>query len=83
MFCEYIGIGPKDYLRIIRFNYACKLLSNYPETDWCDVVCCCGYYDQMHFISEFKNIMKCTPMKLLKISEGNFYFNRPVIIMYP
>ncbi len=81
MFREYIGIGPKDYLRIIRFNYACRLLSEYPEIDWCDIICRCGYYDQMHFIHEFKNVMKCTPMKFLKISNGNFYFNRPVVII--
>ncbi len=80
LFIQHMGIAPKEYLKIIRFNYACKLISNHSEMDLFDVLCTCGYYDQMHFIHEFKEIMKTTPSQFLKISKGHFYFNRPVIM---
>jgi AraC-like DNA-binding protein len=80
LFIQDMGIAPKQYIKIIRFNYACRLISNCPEIDLFDVFCTCGYYDQMHFIHEFKEIMNTTPSHFLKICEGHFYFNRPVIM---
>lgn len=76
MFLDNIGIAPKDYMKIIRFNHACELMTAFPEKDWFDIICSCGYHDQMHFIHEFKSVMKCTPMKFLKISKSNFDFNK-------
>jgi AraC-like DNA-binding protein len=81
LFKAYVGILPKDYLKIIRFNNACKLLSQYPDIDWFDIVYSCGYYDQMHFIHEFKSIMNCPPLKFLEKCEGKFYFFRPLQII--
>ncbi len=81
LFTKDMGIAPKKYLRIIRFNYACMQISTFPEMDLFDVLCSCGYYDQMHFIHEFKEIMKTTPSHFLKITEGHFYFYRPLIVL--
>lgn len=81
MFIKHIGIGPKDYLKIIRFNHACKLMSTNSDIEWFDIIYSCGYYDQMHFIHEFKNVMKYTPSEFLRISQGKFYFNRPIIVL--
>jgi len=78
MFQNQIGIAPKNYMKIIRFNHACELMNTYPETDWFDIICSCGYHDQMHFIHEFKSVMKCTPKKFLEISKGNFDFSKPI-----
>lgn len=80
IFLKEVGINPKDYLKIIRFNHACKLMSAYPDIDWFEIIYNCGYYDQMHFIREFKYIMKATPDYFLKICNGTFYFERPVRI---
>jgi len=81
IFINHIGISPKAYLKIIRFNNACKLMGDYPDIDWFDIIGDCGYYDQMHFIHEFKKIINYNPLQLLKKSEGNFYFERPLLIM--
>jgi len=81
IFMDNIGIGPKDYMKIIRFNHACKLISTYSETDWFDIICSCGYHDQMHFIHEFKSVMKCTPKRFLKMGESDTYFNKRVVVM--
>ncbi len=80
IFQENIGIAPKDYLKIIRFNHACHLLSTYPQIDWFEIIYNCGYYDQMHFIHEFKQIMGYSPLKFLKKCDGTFFFERPFII---
>ncbi|PKQ60287.1 hypothetical protein BZG02_20015 [Labilibaculum filiforme] len=82
LFKNELGICPKTYLKIIRFNLLCKKLESFPDLDWFDIVCECGYYDQMHFIHEFKSIMNCTPQSFMKKCKGRFYFHRPFLIEY-
>jgi len=79
MFVEEVGLTPKMYLKILRFNLACRMLSRQPSVSWADLVDRCGYYDQSHFIHEFKAIMKKSPLQYLKSSRGSFYLNRPYV----
>lgn len=52
-FKSYIGLSPKFYSRIIRFSSIFELVQE--ETiDWQDIVYKAGYYDQSHFIKNFK-----------------------------
>jgi AraC-like DNA-binding protein len=53
-FLERIGVSPKMYQRIIRFNQAMKLKNANPNTKWIDITYACGYYDQMHLLRDFK-----------------------------
>jgi AraC-like DNA-binding protein len=51
-FTEKVGVSPKLYSRIKRFNY----ISNLPAAglaNWMDMVYEGGYYDQAHFIRDF------------------------------
>lgn len=52
-FKEFSGFSPKMYTRIIRFQRA---LAEYGNTarSMTDIAYECGYYDQSHFIHEFK-----------------------------
>jgi AraC-like DNA-binding protein len=79
-FCNEVGICPKEYLKIIRFNNSCRLLVQYPFYDIQDIIYHSGYYDQAHFIHEFKSIMKISPGELLKQSNGKFFLTRPFYI---
>ncbi|MBS3772321.1 MAG: helix-turn-helix transcriptional regulator [Bacteroidales bacterium] len=72
-----MGLRPKTYFKIFRFNRACRLLNQYPDIDWGELVYRCGYYDQPHFINEFHTIMKESPTQFIKTTGGNFYLNRP------
>ena len=72
-----MGLCPKTYLRIVRFNRACRLLNQYPDINYGELVYRCGYYDQPHFIREFHSIMKESPTQFIKTTGGNFYLNRP------
>ncbi|AOW21078.1 helix-turn-helix domain-containing protein [Urechidicola croceus] len=52
-FKSKIGLSPKYYSRIIRFSHIFKLVQS-NETDWSDIIFITGYYDQSHFIKNFK-----------------------------
>jgi len=54
LFNRYIGVSPKYYARILRFNHIFSLMKD-GKVEWADVVFLSGYYDQSHFIRDFKN----------------------------
>ena len=76
-FHAHLGLCPKTYMKILRFNRACRMLNNDPEVNWSELVYRCGYYDQAHFINEFKTLMKESPYHFLSMTKGHFYLNRP------
>ncbi|MEX2564308.1 MAG: AraC family transcriptional regulator, partial [Cyclobacteriaceae bacterium] len=51
-FTERVGVSPKMYSRIKRFNYISYLTTNEFE-NWQDIVFKGGFYDQAHFIRDF------------------------------
>lgn len=52
-FKSYVGLSPKFYSRIIRFSSIFQLVQE-EKIDWQDIVYKAGYYDQSHFIKNFK-----------------------------
>lgn len=63
LFKEQLGITPKEFAKIIRFQNAYKILhenSNYKKID---LALESGYYDQAHFTKEFKEYLGVTPSK--------------------
>ncbi|HWO00469.1 MAG TPA: helix-turn-helix domain-containing protein [Blastocatellia bacterium] len=54
-FSERIGLPPKTLCRIVRFQQVFKRLERQAKNlDWLRIALDCGYYDQSHFIKEFK-----------------------------
>lgn len=53
LFKKYVGLSPKFYARIIRFNYIFQLKENKKEF-WTDLALDAAFYDQSHFIRNFK-----------------------------
>lgn len=53
LFKKYIGIPPKTYSRIVRFNYIFQLIKN--NTPFTQIAFDAGYYDLSHFSRNFKN----------------------------
>jgi len=76
-FIDELGISPKTYLKIIRFNRACYLLNQTSKPNVTEIVLKCGYYDQPHFVHEFKSIMKESPRHYVNKKRGRFYVSRP------
>ncbi len=75
-FKESVGMPPKEYLKIVRFDKVCHFMAMFPAYHWSDLVNRFGYYDQAHFSREFKTIMGVTACNWMKTTQGHFYFNR-------
>lgn len=60
LFLRYTGLTPKLYSQINRFQLSLKQLSHH-STSLTSVAYECGYFDQSHFIREFKTFTGLTP----------------------
>jgi AraC-like DNA-binding protein len=54
IFREEIGLTPKVWCRVQRFQRAVKQLHAGVEVRWAELALDCGYYDQSHFANEFR-----------------------------
>ncbi|MDF1573026.1 MAG: helix-turn-helix domain-containing protein [Bacteroidales bacterium] len=66
-----IGLSPKKFHRIVRFNRAYSTIKNNPGMRLQDVVFRYGYYDQSHFVNEFREFTGSTPFRYFR-NEDNF-----------
>jgi AraC-like DNA-binding protein len=62
IFQKYIGISPKFYTRIIRFGQIFHLMQQ-ANVSWLDITHRSGYFDQSHFIKDFKAFSGEDPSK--------------------
>lgn len=60
LFLQYTGLTPKLYSKINRFQNSLKLV-NTKEHSLTSIAYECGYFDQSHFIREFKSFTGVTP----------------------
>lgn len=56
-----VGLAPKRYCRIVRFQRALACAERGRRTDWTRVAQDCGYFDQAHFIHDFRAFSGITP----------------------
>lgn len=59
-FAQYSGFSPKLFSRIIRFQAALAQYGN-STMSLTEIAYLCGYYDQPHFIHDFKEFSGCHP----------------------
>lgn len=69
VFTDHVGINPKEYLRIVRFQKALYTLQCHPDISSIDLAFRCGFYDQSHLINEFKNLSGYTPLEYPTLCE--------------
>lgn len=60
-FTRQVGIAPKGYARLIRFDRVLVARRNAPERSWTDILHELGYFDQAHFIREFHMFAGISP----------------------
>jgi len=70
VFAKYIGISPKQYLKIIRFQYAIFQKQQSFKMDLDELSYESGYYDQPHFINDFKSLCGLTPRQYFTENEA-------------
>ncbi|MBL0745641.1 helix-turn-helix domain-containing protein [Chryseolinea lacunae] len=80
LFLDVVGLTPRAFFSLQRFNKSVNLVlsSNVPLTT---IAYDCGYYDQAHFIREFKKFTGITPSEARpSLSEGGVKFQQAVNI---
>jgi AraC-like DNA-binding protein len=60
-FKQAAGVSPKHYCRIQRFRRAVAQANRGRSVDWTRVAVDCGYFDQAHFIHDFRAFSGITP----------------------
>ncbi len=54
VFREEVGLAPKTWSRVQRFQRVVRQLHAGCEVRWAELALDCGYYDQSHFANEFR-----------------------------
>ncbi|MBK7223493.1 MAG: AraC family transcriptional regulator [Saprospiraceae bacterium] len=76
-FKKYVGLTPKYYNRILRFNEILKKIHEKEKVSWTDVAYNCDYSDQSHFIKEFFLFSGFNPQEFIKMEfnkdQTNFF----------
>jgi AraC-like DNA-binding protein len=60
-FLAQVGLSPKLYSRLVRFDRAVRELGTRGTTPWSQFALAHGYADQAHFINEFREFAGVTP----------------------
>ena len=72
IFASQVGVNPKAFLRIIRFQKAIAEIGQHGNINWAALALECGYYDQAHFIAHFKAFTGFTPVNYMRQRTGEF-----------
>jgi len=78
LFHKYVGLPPKFYARVIRFSYIFHRIDEKKFT-WTDLGLQVGFYDQPHFIKNFKAFTGEEPSQYFfnEPSLANFFMKKP------
>jgi AraC-like DNA-binding protein len=66
LFKDQVGVSPKQYLKIMRFQKAIRAIEKDELIRWSYIALESGYYDQAHFINDFKLFSGFTPNEYIK-----------------
>ncbi len=78
-FRHEVGLAPKVYCRVARFRNVVARLHDIDEIDWSDVSLACGYFDQSHFVHDFKEFAGVTPSDSTQGAREREPRSRPII----
>ena len=66
LFRNEVGLSPKAFCRIRRFNEVLTHIERLTTVDWLDVALSCGYFDQAHFNHDFRAFAGLSPSAYLR-----------------
>lgn len=61
LFARHLGVAPKGVARVLRFQRALRSLMRDPGHPLADLALACGYFDQSHFIRDFRRMSGGVP----------------------
>ena len=65
-FRETVGLTPKRYARVRRFQSVVQHVGAGRAIDWPQLAADCGFYDQAHLINEFRAFAGVTPVEFAR-----------------
>lgn len=66
VFTREVGLGPKRFARVRRFQSALSMVERGGPARWADIALASGYFDQAHLVREFRLMSGCTPGEYLR-----------------
>jgi AraC-like DNA-binding protein len=61
LFAQQVGLTPKLYCRVQRFQKVLRHIARSAAIDWAEIALTCGYFDQAHFIHDFRAFSGINP----------------------
>ena len=73
-FRRHVGLTPKLFCRIQRFQQVLAEIQSRRRVEWADVACSCGYFDQAHFVHDFQAFSGLNPStyRSRNVEHANF-----------
>jgi AraC-like DNA-binding protein len=66
LFAAEVGVTPKLYCRVRRFQRAREQVRNATAANWAAIAVACGYFDQSHMIRDFAQFSGLSPVAYLQ-----------------
>ena len=79
VFAKQVGVTPKVFGRMQRFQRAADLARSGPVPDWADIAMACGYFDQSHLIHDFQTFSGLAPREFHRQRNELLLTNAPLI----
>ena len=77
LFKKEVGLTPKQTARIMRFQNVIRTIERQKRFSWTSIAYDCDYYDQSHFIKEFREFSGINPQAYL-LQIGDYLNYLPV-----
>lgn len=77
LFHRHLGLGPKRFASVIRFQSLLQRLEQERAPDWTQLALEHGYYDQSHMVSAFREMTGLSPTRYME-AKGPFLNWLPV-----
>lgn len=78
LFTAHVGLTPKLFCRVLRFQHARKVLGPSSTPNWTQLAVTCGYYDQSHLIRDFQQFAGLCPTEYMG-RRGNALFPNLIV----
>lgn len=75
LFSDQVGLTPKFFCRVIRFQRALSTLEQCALPDWPQLALSCGYYDQSHLIHDFQEFAGLSPASYFQLCSKSLLRN--------
>lgn len=76
VFAAQVGLTPKVFCRVLRFQQVRTLADQHEKPDWAGIASTCGYFDQSHLINDFQEFSGFSPTEYLRRLRQNQQDNR-------